>query len=140
MTQHFNPRHAPAKNNPLTTILSIVLAFFVLLIILRLIGVIGGSSRPTPPQNTGFIFVSPATNTSKVAIFMSSDSSKEISSEEKMFSTDHFVRVIEGAASIRLPLGNTRISLDKQAELKYLGPTGSGETFEIQNGKAWVEQ
>ncbi|MCK9272514.1 hypothetical protein M0P65_03135 [Candidatus Gracilibacteria bacterium] len=117
-------------------ILPIIIAVGIIILIVRLI-FSGGNN--TVNRTGNFINIEPSLENSKIYIYMSGDSKKEIDGSTKMFSTDNKVQVESGEAKISFPDNDSMSYLDKRGELQYEGLSNSKQVFNLLNSEFWTE-
>ncbi|HRI36517.1 MAG TPA: hypothetical protein PK765_05680 [bacterium] len=128
----------PSGNNVLTYLVPIGLAFVVVFLIVHSL-LSGRSDSSSDVTNAAYALVSPVDSGSRVFVYMSGDSRKEIESPTKFFTTDSRLEIESGRASF-VPAGTSdRVMLDTNAEASYLGLVNGTQRMAVKNGNAWIE-
>ncbi|EKD66833.1 MAG: hypothetical protein ACD_49C00009G0058 [uncultured bacterium (gcode 4)] len=123
-------------NNYSSFILPIIIAIGIIILIVKLI--FWGSNN-TVNRTWNYINVEPSLENSKIYIYMSGDSKKEIDGSTKMFSTDNKVQIESGEAKISFPDNDSISYLDKRWELQYEWLSNSKQVFSLLNSDFWTE-
>ncbi len=129
------------RANPLGIALPIIIAVIVLIVIVK--AFIGGSNTSsTKTANTGsntpHALVTPKPE-AKISIYMSSDSSKELTGPTKLYPDDKMVRVTTGEGDMTIDGSSSKIGIEALSEVHYTGKVDGKETIELSNGYGWVD-
>lgn len=124
------------SSNYSSFILPVVIAVGIIILIVKLI--FWGSNN-TVNRTWNFINIEPSLENSKIFIYMSGDSKKEIDGSTKMFSTDNKVQVEQWEAKISFADSESLFFLDKRWEMQYEGLSNSKQVFNLLNSDFWAE-
>jgi len=124
------------KKSNILQILPIALAFLAFVFFVKFLLGSGGSAA----QNGGqFIYAAPTSKDSKVFIYMSGDSKKSISGQEKSYSTDSKISVESGEGLLSFQDTAGKIYMDKLGEIQFAGLAEGKYSFKLLNAWAWAE-
>ncbi|MDQ1344112.1 MAG: hypothetical protein QG650_832 [Patescibacteria group bacterium] len=133
-----NERNAQ-RNNLISLAVPVAVAVVVLVIIIR--ALFSGSNGDESKRNgADSVRVVPKMENSEIYIYMSGDSKKQISAEEKMFPTDNRLEVKSGDAELIIEGSPSKVYADRLTEVSYRGKSADGlHSFELQSAYLWVE-
>lgn len=124
------------KNNYSWLILPLIVAFIVIIIIIRLLT---SSTWDSQVKNWSYLNVSLNQEKSQIYLYMSEDSKKKIEWSEKLYSTDNKIEVESWEAKITPEQWNTKVYLNKLWELSYAWKKNNIEVINLKNWEAWIE-
>lgn len=126
------------SSNLLTYLVPVGLAFVV--VFLAVHSFLSGRDEPgSDAANAAYALVTPVDSGSRVYVYMSGDSRKEIESPTKLFTTDSRLEVESGRASFAPAGTDARVMLDTNSEASYLGSVSGTQRMSVKNGYAWIE-
>lgn len=125
------------QTNYSSFILPIIIAAWILILIIKLIFSSWGSSVN---RTWDYLNISASQENSKIYIYMSWDSKKEIDQDTKMYSTDNKLEVESWEAKITTQDNSSTIYIDKRWEMRYgWTDSNSRQVFEFINSQFFAE-
>lgn len=128
------------RNSLISLAVPVAVAVIVLVVIVR--ALFSGSSADQNANRSGndSVTVVPKAENSEIYIYMSGDSKKQISGEEKMFPTDNRLEVKSGDAELVIEGSPSKVYADRLTEVSYRGKAADGlHSFELGSSYLWVE-
>jgi hypothetical protein len=127
------------SNNLLTYLVPVGLAFVVVFLVVHSFLSGGDSDKSSESGSAAYALVTPVDSGSRIYVYMSGDSRKQIESPTKLFTTDSRLEVESGRASF-VPAGtDDRVTLNTNAQASYLGLVNGTQRMYVKNGDAWIE-